>query len=193
MTYWNIISVYPQCDFDVSCWLYDRGHETYCPYERIPRQANGFTRKKRERRRWKTIPLLPGYVFIKTPESLPVGLITDLQRLKARNMVRELWLLDTPRMRIQFFDQLEAFKTVHKNYDPSRVRSGEHVMTPEGLMKTGSEFKPGDTVRIYDGPLSEHELKVTSVGVDGFAKLLMHLFGSEMEVKAKVGDLEKVA
>ena len=61
----------------------------------------------------------------------------------------------------------------------------------EKWMPTGKEFNEGDTARVWDGPLEGHEVKVIEINaLNGRAKILAAMFGSEMELDIAIASLE---
>lgn len=185
---WHIIRTAPQMEFYVNDLLSDNGFAVYTPFEKLPRNANGYTKKSGRRRRYVTKPLLRGYVFVEIPKHDTQAYFALIRVLYDLNLIRGLFGPSGSRSYTVFGKQMETLRDVYKRgYD--RHKDGDRVEAtgPDGMMLNGT-FEVGDVVRYIDGGLSEIEVPVVTIE-DSQAKFLMIIFGHERLVTAPISEL----
>jgi len=163
MEQWYTLYTKPNAEYQVAKTLGQRGLETYLPELSMPKKHTGRNKK----------PFFPCYLFIKA----------DWTRVELSSVQ---W---TPGLRrVIVFDDLPAPLT-NDMIDVIRYNLGE--LTTRGEQPQHN-FKPGDTVRITDGPfrdlLAIFDGPTTSAGR---VQVLLNILGHASRTQVDVADLEK--
>jgi len=141
------------------------GLRAYVPIEIRRRQGKGVVHEFRR-------PLIPGYVFVRGADGVPM----DLLRHHARHAIG--WLL------------VDGAPAAISSMQIDLIREMAHQHNK--ALSDRRTLSPGDTVRPTRGPFSSIEVLLRSVR-GSTATIEVQMLGSTREAKVSVSDLEKVA
>ena len=171
---WYAVEVAPQKEFTVKEILTRLNFDCFLPVERRWRRRNRYSKQKVRRK----FPLLPRYIFVAIGDATPGW--HSLFEIDAVMGVVGIDDRPYPIDRAKLFE-LQKLSN-HGEFSPP---------TEWRFMRSNREFKVGDKVRIVNGPMIDHEVRV--LGIEGpKAKILLDIFGGTQEVDIHLDKLESL-
>jgi transcription elongation factor/antiterminator RfaH len=160
---WYVAATYPQKEHVAALHLERQGFMSF-----VPR----FQRVRRHARKVDVVlaPLFPGYLFV----SFDID-AEPWHTIRSTFGIRHL--VGTNRSRPQSVSQnvIDLLK--------SRVETGF-------INKTLYDLKPGDEVRVVQGPFAEHIAKVESLPARDRVNLLFHILGTDKSIQLPLSYIE---
>lgn len=154
-----------QREFVIETILRNRGFQIFLPTKKVWRRKSKYSKDKH----LVAYPLIVGWVFVGWPSGE-----NRWADLFATNLVLEVAGIDGRPFPIP----QTAIDGLFKRW------GGQDTRAPgrEQFMRTHYEFKPGDDVRVVEGPLEGQRVKVVDL-YGPKAKVLLDLLGGEQEVE----------
>lgn len=191
---WFALQVAPQKEFTLQKILKRHGYHTFVPVEHRWRRWNKFTKQKTRR----SFPMMPRYVMVGFPFHDSDFHVAFEQPIIEGGEIRGYREKIFSPFQLPIVTGCVGVSGIPRALDTKRIC--EYIdRWPDGMdrpdrekwMPTGKEFKEGDMVRVWEGPLQHHLVKVIEINaLNGKAKILAEMFGSQMEIEINVEKLE---
>lgn len=154
--------------------LRDLGFDPFVPKEtKIVNYGVRSGRSSAVRKREITRPLFRGYLFLPLNRAWGFGPIYDCDGLRPNG---------------RCFYVRNGNHVALRQCDVDLLRQAERISSE--LAKPGSIYKPGQSVRMVDGPLSDIAMKIIKLDDDGRIELLCELFNGSSKQYASVEQIE---
>jgi hypothetical protein len=154
--------------------LKDLGFDPFVPKEiKIVNYGVRSGRSSAVRKREVIRPLFRGYLFLPLNRAWRFGPIYDCDGLRPNG---------------RCFYTRNGEHVALRQCDVELLRQAERISAE--LAKPGSVYKPGQSVRMVDGPLSDIAMKIIKLDDDGRIELLCELFNGSSKQYASVEQIE---
>jgi transcription antitermination factor NusG len=179
---WFVVRTKPGCEALAADELRIGGHETYLPRRRI----KNFIRRQRLLTD-QTRPLLPGYLFLATPEGRTVDWAHILHDVAFRHVGKPLrGLLGPLRVPGAIVCQIHVDEVAGKFDETGATRKANHSKLEE-------RFAEGNEFRIIEGPFASFMAVSEGVTASDRVIALVSIFGRLARAEFSAEQLEEVA
>lgn len=184
---WFVAAVYEGHDQDVAKALCEAGWDAYSPSETVAGK-----RRRWRHDRWveldteaKRVPLFPGYVFVLMPLAGPFHLVE-----RAKHVVGLLRMDGAPRpvtARVSGVNVVEAIRAAETMGAFDRT-----MKKPDMGKRRNRRFKPGQAVRVQDGPFAGFAAQIQGYTSGQRLRVLLDYMGRSTPVELGEMVLEPV-